>query len=622
MQYVKVVPNTTTNLQTQSFSYAIPSELLPMIKVGILVKVPFGKRKIEGIITEITRKKGETTKEKIKPILSIINPNPLIDEIHLKLARWMAEYYFAPLSKCLFEMLPSLPKRKKTILPSSKINNHLPNSIPTPSILKLCQQAISKNKQVIILFPEVKLAKIFYFHLQKKFKKTMLYHSELSKTERYYAWEKIKQGKIDIVCGSRLALFAPLNRLGLIIIAEEDAEGYKNERTPRYNVKTVAQKLCQLTGSKLILMSQTPSIESYYHFGLKKQSKMVYLARYPKSPPLHQTTAIIDMKNEIKKGNKSSLSEALQAQLKRIYQQGKTAVLFTSRRGAASYIFCRQCGYILKCPHCDLPLVYHLQSPYSNQLICHHCTFKTKLISICPNCQGINFKFLGFGTQRIESELKKLFLKPNILRIDKDLPFSLSNNIKNESLPLFVIGTQKLIPNWVLPADLVAVVSIDNLLNLPDLNSAHKVFSIITKLRMLNPSVFYLQTYHPENFIFSASLNQKGWHEFIQKELENRRKLALPPFTKLIRIICQHKKEEKCKKDTQIIADKINSLLPSSATIFGPSPCFYSKIREKYRWHIVLNLKNKNLNQYRRIFNLLKKLPQDWIIDIDPITLL
>jgi primosomal protein N' (replication factor Y) len=627
MQYAEVVPNTKTDLKNQIFTYNIPPEILPNIKVGSLVLIPFGKRKIEGLVIEIKRLKGKIQKEKLKSIANLLTSGPVLDKVHLKLAKWMAEYYFAPLSLCIFEMLalPSKGKDKGYGIKDIGSNKPLfPKSYYLNPILRLCQKVLAKNKQVIILFPEVNLARNFLPHLQSFFgeKKIIFYHGELNKTERYQAWKKIKQEQAVIVLGSRLALFAPLSRLGLIIINDEESEGYKNERAPRYNIKTVAEKLVDLTSCKLVLISSTPSIESSF----QAKKRKFYLLK-PKSYILNPKSSLIDMKEEIKKGNFSPFSEILQNILIKTINERKKAILFINRRGAASYIFCKDCGYVFKCPNCDTPLTYHLAS---NQLVCHHCNFKTKPPTVCPACQGFSIKFKGLGTQRIESEVKKMFVRPSILRIEKDYMNLEDMKVEGRNnRPDIVIGTQKLFSYWSKPVNLVAVVSIDSLLNVPDFRQGEKVFSLISKLKSLALDLFLIQTYHPENFVIQTAI--KGdFQDFYKNELTNRRKLNFPPFSRLIRLIHQDKNEKKCQKEAELFAEKLKLVIRNSSldiVLLGPSPCFYPKIRGKFRWQIVINLKSRAPREawssnLKSIQQLLKTLPSDWIIDVDPVTLL
>jgi len=659
MQYAEIVPNTKTDLLTQTFTYKIPPEFLPNLKIGSLVVVPFGKRKIEGIVIKIKKLKGKVQKEKLKSILTLLESEPILDEIHLKLAEWMAEYYLAPLSLCLFEMIPLPPKKKDKEERIKEIDSNLPTEALAKvgylsPILRLCQRALAKNKQILILFPDVNLAKDFLPYFQKKFSayakgyggpadlsaeakaevetsseggnNVVLYHGELSKNERWKVFTKIKKGRADVVVGSHLAIFAPLSRLGLIIIIDEETETYKNERSPRYHPKTVAEKLTQLQGAKLVLLSPTPSVESYYNYSKKRVKKRensrVYLIRHALTPPLPHSLILIDMKKEIQKGNYSPLSETLQNILKITLKRGGRSILFVPRKGAASYIFCRDCGYVFLCPNCQLPLTYHFITsprPPAHQLICHHCSFKTQPPSLCPNCHGLNLKFAGLGTQKIEAEVKKMFIKPEILRLDQDL-----SPLSYLLYPDIIIGTQKILSNWSQPVDLVALVSIDSLLNLPDFRQGEKVFSIIFRLKSLASKLFLVQTYHPENFLIHSAL--KGdYLGFYQKELQNRKKLNFPPFSKLIRIIYQHKNEQKCQKEIKMFAEKLKSLItPSlhhSITLLGPSSCFYSKIRGKFRWQIVIKIPTSHFIT-SSLHHLLKTLPSDWIIDVDPVTLL
>lgn len=607
--YGEVVPNTKTDLKSQTFTYEIPKEFQKELKVGSLVLIPFGKRKIEGIITKILNFKLQIPKEKLKPILKILWSEPLISHFQLKLSKWMASYYFAPLSDCLFEMVSLPPRKKKITKPYliTKIGNLQKELFPKfEPYLKLSKRALTSKKQIIILFPEIILAKQAFLYFLKKLKKAKIafYHGELNKTERFSLYEKIKNGQIDIVIGSQKALFSPLPRLGLIILDEEESENYKNERSPRFNVKTLAEKICQINKAKLVLSSPTPSVESYY---LSRKRKFYLIRPKPLLKPLAQNL-VIDMRKEIQKRNYSPFSEILKSFLKRTLSQRRQAILFVPRRGAATYIFCRDCGFVLSCPECELPLVYHSER---NLLICHHCQYKEEPKTFCPNCQGIYLRYQGVGTQTVEMEVKKLFLKPDILRIDKDMP---SEWLRNNQ-PEIIIGTQKLLSNWFSPVSLLAVISLDPLLNLPDFRQGERIFSLIFKLKSLALDHFLLQTFYPFNSLIQTAL--KGdYSAFYEREILERKKFGYPPFSQLIRLLCENKNEEKAKREAKILADK----LKSEVEILGPSPCFYHKLRGKYRWQIIIRVKNQK-SKIKNLTNLLKTLPSDWTIDVDPETL-
>ena len=384
MQYAGIVPNTKTNFRHQSFLYSIPPQFLSQIKIGSLVQIPFHGRKLEGIVVDFHKSQQGIEKEKIKTIANILERS-VIDETHLKLSKWMSEYYLAPLSLCLFEMV-ALPLKKNV-----RIAENQPVDLKTftnsfSSLKDLCQKVIDKEKQVIILFPYIKQAEEAFLILQKNFKKIALYHGGLSKSKRYFNFLKIKNNQIDIVIGSHLGIFAPLPRLGLTIIYNEEDDGYKNDRAPRYNVKSVAEKLRDITFSKLLLVSQTPSIESYFHFHQNKQQNIFLI-----KPKLQNEikTVVVDMQNEYKNRRFSPLSQPLQRLLITNYKKGKKSILFVSRRGAASYIFCRLCGFTLSCPNCNLPLTYNIALDKEHSYFCHHCLFKTKPASSCPNCGSL-----------------------------------------------------------------------------------------------------------------------------------------------------------------------------------------------------------------------------------------
>lgn len=613
MQYAQIVPNRKLDPAIPFFTYKIPPEILPKIKIGSLVEIPLGKTKTEGIVLGIKKIAKGLGKEKLKPITKLLYDEPLIDEMQIKLSKWMSDKYIAPLSLCLFEMIP-LPPKKATRAKTNQIKSKAYPQITAPylsSIAKICEKVLSKNKKVILITPTIAQAEVVSNHLNQRFKnRVALYKSELPASKRFKNYLEIKQGKFDIVVGSRLGIFTPLRPLGAIIITDEIGGAYKNERSPRYNLISVAQKLSQITSSKLIILNQVPKVEIFY-----RSKKDGFYLLSPKTAAKPPKTKIIDSKNEFKKGNYSPLSEELQEVIKWSYQKEKQIILFTARRGTASYIFCRNCGYVVKCPNCELPLTYHLAS---NQLFCHHCNFKQEILNLCPNCQDLNIKYSGTGTQRIETEIKKLLPKPQIARIDQDTkPGCVPKNAH------IIIGTPKIFTQFNQKVPVVAVVSIDSLLNLPDFNIGEEIYKTIFRLQSFAALLFIVQTYHPDNFIINTAV-KNDFQTFYQKELEERKKFDFPPFSTLIKLIYQHKNEEKAKKESSLLAERLNlvvSNLSLDISLSGPSPCFYHKLRGKYRWQILIKIKYKK-SKIKNLFNLLKTLPREWIVDVEPKTLL
>lgn len=606
MQYAQIIPNRKIDFSLPYLTYKIPPEILSKIKIGSLVQIPLGNAKTEGVVFKITKIRKKAIEEKLKPISSVIEEEPILDELHFKLAHWLSEYYLAPLSLCLFEMFPLPPKRptKRTPL-ILKTKPPLANDLSI--IKKICQKALNKNKKVLILAPTIEESLGIHSALKKIYPRVGLYYGQLPPTLRYQTFKEVKANKYKVIVGTRSALFLPLYPLGAIVLTSEESDAYKNERSPRYQTKTVAQKIAKLTSCKLFLISQSPSIESYF----KAKKKAFFLIKTRQKAQTRPKTFIINLGKEGPK-NKSSLSEELKSLIKKFDFLNKKILLFVARRGAASYIFCKTCGFVLKCPKCEWPLVYHL---VSNRLFCHHCRFKTDVPDFCPNCRGLTLKFSGIGIQKVENDLKKLLIKPEILRIEED-------TIMPSKIPNIVIGTQKLLSFIKDEFDLVAIVSIDPLLNLPDLNASEKIFGLISKLKPLAKSVFVIQTYHPDNFIIKRAL-LGDFLGFYQREIAERKRFSFPPFSTLIRLINQGKKEEKVKKETEIFASKLRSIVRSNnkIEITGPSPCFYPKIRGKYRWQILIKSKKEG-QAFVSFKNILKTLPEDWIIDVEPITLL
>lgn len=613
MQYAEIVPHTKTELTKQLFTYTIPPALLPHLQVGSLVLVPFGKRKIEGIIVKIIKKTTDEIKEKLRPISAVIEKGPLLNQTQLTLAKWMAQEYFASLSQTVFEMVPLPPKRalfKKTPMIPEKI---LPAPPYSKLVIQVCQKAISGGCQVLVLTPNFNSAASLFLFLKQQLTKVALYHGEMNKGERFNLWQKIKNDHFQIVCGTRSAIFLPFSKLSLILLLDEESDAYKNERSPRYQTKEVALKLAQLTKSRLLIISPTPSLWAF----LQAQKKQLQLIR---SKPLCSPSRLylVDLKNEIKKGNFSPISDLLKSEILKTYQKRGKIILFAPRRGAASYIFCRDCGYVLRCPHCELPLTYHFHQP-QNRLLCHHCFYQTPPPSLCPNCQGSWFRYGGAGSQRVEAEIKKWLIKPNILRLEQEKFFQREALNKTE----IIVTTPKIFYLNLPPVDLVGIISIDHLLNLADFSSSEKIFAQISRLAGLAKQTLLLQTYHPNNPLLRLAL-KRDWSNFLKQELSLRQKLALPPFFRLIRLIYQHKNEKKCQKEANLVALKLKDLLEKftgEIIILGPSPCFYTKLRGRYRWQIVLKVPfHQPIPSPVRHF--LQKLGRDWILDADPVTIL
>jgi primosomal protein N' (replication factor Y) len=497
----------------------------------------------------------------------------------------------------------------------------------TEIYLRALERAISLGKRAIVLVPEISLTPQTIRRFSARFPGSVaVLHSKLSLGEQFDEWQRIRDGDFNVVIGSRSAIFAPQPNLGLIVIDEEHEWTYKQqEQSPRYHAREVALKLAELTGSVVILGSATPDMESYRRAQLGEY-RLLELSERVAGPSLPQVE-VIDMRQELKQGNRSIFSRPLQSAIAQALALGEQVILFLNRRGTASFVQCRDCGFVLRCHRCDVPLTYH---GAQDDLICHQCNYKTKIPDICPNCWSRRIKFLGIGTQRVEEEMTKLFPKARLLRWDRDV--TRGKGAHEEILDKFLahdadilIGTQMLAKGLDIPlVTLVGVINADIGLYFPDFRSSEHTFQLLSQVagragRGILGGRVIIQTYTPEHYAVVAAAAHNH-HAFYEKELAFRREQGIPPFMRLARLIYSHTNAASCQKEAermqQLLREEIDcSGLPQS-TIIGPSPAYIQRLRGRYRWQIVIRNPEPQA--------LLSKvpIPQGWTVDIDPISLL
>jgi primosomal protein N' (replication factor Y) len=497
----------------------------------------------------------------------------------------------------------------------------------TEIYLRALERAISLGKRAIVLVPEISLTPQTIRRFSARFPGSVaVLHSKLSLGEQFDEWQRIRDGDFNVVIGSRSAIFAPQPNLGLIVIDEEHEWTYKQqEQSPRYHAREVALKLAELTGSVVILGSATPDMESYRRAQLGEY-RLLELSERVAGPSLPQVE-VIDMRQELKQGNRSIFSRPLQSAIAQALALGEQVILFLNRRGTASFVQCRDCGFVLRCHRCDVPLTYH---GAQDDLICHQCNYRTKTPDICPNCWSRRIKFLGIGTQRVEEEMTKLFPKARLLRWDRDV--TRGKGAHEEILDKFLahdadilIGTQMLAKGLDIPlVTLVGVINADIGLYFPDFRSSEHTFQLLSQVagragRGILGGRVIIQTYTPEHYAVVAAAAHNH-HAFYEKELAFRREQGIPPFMRLARLIYSHTNAASCQKEAermqQLLREEIDcSGLPQS-TIIGPSPAYIQRLRGRYRWQIVIRNPEPQA--------LLSKvpIPQGWTVDIDPISLL
>jgi len=535
----------------------------------------------------------------------------------------------------------------------------------TEIYLHAVAETLRLGRQAVILVPEIAMTPQTVRRFVARFPgRVGLYHSNLSPGERYDTWQRARQGKLSIIIGTRSALFAPLPEPGLIVLDEfHDDSYYQSENTPNYHAVQIAADYAELSGSLCLLGSATPDIASRY---MAEQGKWRYLSlparilahreaihqqlqrlhnmqtgdkgepisHYRPAAGLAETTdlppvLVVDMRQELKAGNRSIFSRAMQKALVETYQAGRQSILFLNRRGTATHVFCRDCGWVVKCPRCDTPLIYHTSGQSSHRLVCHRCSYQRNMPKTCPQCSSKRIRQLGLGTEKVEAEVQTLMPEANILRWDFETTRTkgshdvILNHFRNHQADILV-GTQMIAKGLDLPlVTLVGVVLADTGLNLPDLRAGERTFEILTQVagragRSPLGGKVVLQTFRPEHYVIQAAARH-DYDSFYRQELEYRKKMGYPPFSHLVRLEYRHTDLQRAEQAARMLAERIKGWISqekrSLTELIGPAPCFFSRVGGYYRWQIILRGPDpKSLLRGRTI--------PDWKIEVDPASLL
>ena len=486
----------------------------------------------------------------------------------------------------------------------------------TKVYLKLIDKVIENGKDVIVLVPEIALTSqavgIFYGRYGNR---VAVIHSGLSMGERNDEYKRIADGEAKIVVGTRSAVFAPVKSLGLIVMDEEQESTYKSERTPKYHARDVANFRAKYNKALFLMASATPSLKSYSNAVNGRCTLCEIDERYgdAKLP----SVVTVDMKAEIKNGNRTPISSVLREYLQEALDNNKQAILLINRRGYNTFIACTDCGNVITCPNCSISLTYHSSG---NRLVCHYCGYSKRIDYKCPSCGSDNVRYSGYGTQRIEDELRSLFPQARVLRMDADTTsgkFShdkLFSAFKNHEYD-FLIGTQMVAKGLDFPdVTLVGVVNADNSLYDENYNSAEKSFDLITQVigrsgRRDGEGKAVIQTINPYNTTleFASSQNYKG---FYNSEIALRKAMTYPPFCDIycVYFVCDNENTAAlCAKSFFDILKELNSENREELIVLGPSPAKISKLNNQYRYR--LSVKCKNSKNIRLLLNnILKRL--------------
>ena len=513
---------------------------------------------------------------------------------------------------------------------NSKVKGYLLKGVTgsgkTEVYMNLVEEVLNNGKSAIVLVPEISLTPQMIERFKCRFGMDVaLYHSKLSMGERFDEWYRLKRGDARLVIGARSALFLPLKDLGLIIVDEEHENTYKSDNNPKYDTKEIVEFLSEIKGCKYILGSATPSISSYYK-SLKGEIELIEIKNRVDNIQLPEMN-VVDMREELKAGNTSLISRKLEGEIIETLNRKEQIILFLNRRGFSTFVSCRSCGYVFKCPDCDTSMTYHK----NGYLICHYCGRAEKEVKICPKCNSKYVKFFGAGTERVETEIKKKFPKAKILRMDIDTTKSkgshekIYNAFKDEEADI-LIGTQMIAKGLDFKnVTLVGVLAADISLNIPDYRSGERTFQIITQVagragRGDKAGRVIVQSYTPSNRILQYALDN-NYEGLYQEEIQLRKIMNNPPFTDVFVINAMSKDEEILKafmKDAK--SEMENILLNSELVILGPVPCIINKIKENYRWQIIIKGKiNKDLRSKikDRLYQLYKNVYNEIRVNID-----
>ncbi len=732
----------------ETFTYRIPDELRARVCVGGRVIVPFGARKLVGVVTALAAE-PRTTRE-LKPIADAVDSEPLVPPVLLELARWMTDYYLAPPGEVFRSLLPlhdefarserarirplglerlaeleckearsenedaELQLLRKLRSGKSRTVGRLAGSVPqgrallarlrrqglleivrevrrckareeptapvlfegdwaaAPPVLTAPQQraleeleallakggfatvllegvtgsgktevytraiqvALERGRTALLLVPEIALTPAVAELFVSRFgDRVAVLHSGLTPRERSSEWWRLRRGEARVAVGTRSAVFAPLENLGVIIVDEEQDASYKQGETPRYHGRDTAVVRAKFEGAVAVLGSATPSLEAS-HYARAGRYRLLQLETRVADRPLAEVR-VVDMRAEFQETKKAALfSRALVEGLERTLSAGNQALVLLNRRGYANFLLCRRCGVTAQCKDCSISLTFHRAR---GRLICHYCGWARTPPKTCEKCGSEHLFYVGEGSERVEAELRARFPGARLARLDRDT--AAGQRKAEHILRQFVrgeldvlVGTQMIAKGHDFQGvTLVGVVSADGILDLPDFRAAERTFQLLTQVagragRGVLPGTVLVQTYYPDHYAIRAAAEQ-SFEKFYQQELQFRRLLHYPPFTALANVLVRDRKLDAALRWTRALQEFFTGRKMEAVRVLGPAPAPIARLRQDYRFQFLLKSPER-----RALQELLraavahareKEVPSGAVIvDVDPLTLL
>ncbi|MFZ0447419.1 MAG: primosomal protein N' [Bacillus sp. (in: firmicutes)] len=606
-----------------------------ILEVLYIVKERVKKKQIKIIAPsiDILEKKAELSKRNTKQIMVIdyfiSTPKPIERQKILSLLgisssvikslvdkeilyESMQEVYRDPYQDRIFEHTEPLQLTKeqsvaiKPILQTIEEKRHdvfllygITGSGKTEIYMQSIQKVLEEGREGIVLVPEISLTPQMVNRFKGRFgDEVAVLHSGLSIGEKYDEWRKIQRKEVRVAVGARSAIFAPFGNLGIIIIDEEHETSYKQEDNPRYHARDVAIERARTHNCSVILGSATPSLETFAR-AKKGVYQLLTLSKRMNDQSL-PTVDIVDMREELREGNRTMFSRVLYDKLQDRLMKKEQTVLFLNKRGHSSFVMCRDCGYVIQCPNCDISLTYHR---YQQQMKCHYCGYEAVVPTICPECTSEHIRYFGTGTQKVEEELVKIFPEARVIRMDVDTTSRKGSHEKlltafEEGKADILLGTQMIAKGLDFPnITLVGVLSADTMLHLPDFRSSEKTFQLLTQVsgragRHELAGEVVIQTYSPEHYSIELA-SQQDFDQFYQKEMMIRKIHQYPPFYYLALITVSHEELMKVVDVTEKISVTLSSRLSKGAHILGPVACPIPRINNKYRYQCIVKYKKE-----------------------------
>ena len=620
-----------------ALSYQVPSALEGHAAVGQRVQVPLRNGTAVGCIISLAQ---TTAFPRVKPIQRLLDDQPVLTPDLIQLSGWMARTYCAGRGEALAAMLPGPLRRGRPLLAAAegevvptigtaeplappptltaqqaaadaKIREALTqrrhevfllhgvtSSGKTEVYLQAIQQALAQGLDSIVLVPEIALTPqtIERFTHRCGAAQVAVLHSRLRERQRLSEWSRIAQGRAHVVIGARSAVFAPTRHLGLIVVDEEQENTYKQEETPRYHARDTAVERARVAGAVVVLGGATPSLEAYTRAQAGRYTLLTLTERIDRQPL--PAVEVVDLRRLAGRGARAVVSPQLETALGRTLADHQQAILFLNRRGFATFIQCRGCGVVARCPACQVALTFHQAT---GQLLCHHCRHREPAPDLCPACHSQYVRFRGAGTQRVESELARRFPTARIARMDTDTMRprasheAVLSRFRRHELDI-LIGTQMVAKGHDFPqVTMIGIINADTALHLPDFRAAERTFDLLTQVagragRGTMPGRVIIQTALPDHpaIVYASRHDYDG---FYREELGHRKALHLPPVAAMARLTVRATREDRAKTSAETLAAQLQRTRKPTAMILGPSPAHLYRLRGDYRWHVIVTAK-------------------------------